>query len=81
MHAFLQPQAQTPPAAGMVLLDCMVQNDRKLRCQAPNYTQSRYDLRGAALAFAGQLEVCPGGERHLMFPLVFSGNPTPSPLP
>ena len=54
----------------MVLLDCIVQANRKLSCEAPHHTPSQYDLSGAALAFASQLEVCPGTQRHLMFPLV-----------
>jgi len=80
---FLQASAGAPQATGMVLLDCRVQRDQKLRCQAPHHTPSLYDLSRAALAFAGELEVCPGTQRHLMFPLVFradeSATPSPSP--
>jgi len=71
MQPFLQAGADAPQASGMVLLDCLVQVDQRLRCEAPNHTPSEYDLSGAALAFAGELEVCPGTQRHLMFPLVF----------
>jgi len=70
MRPFLQNQAGAPQAAGMVLLDCIVQADRKLNCEAPHHTPSQYDLSGAALAFASELEVCPGTQRHLIFPLV-----------
>jgi hypothetical protein len=83
MRPFLQASADAPQATGMVLLDCNVQRDQTLRCEAPNHTPSHYDLRSAALAFAGELEVCPGTPRHLMFPLVFrpdeSATPSPSP--
>jgi hypothetical protein len=83
MRPFLQASAGAPQATGMVLLDCRVQRDQKLRCEAPNHTPSQYDLRGAALAFAGELEVCPSTQRHLMFPLVFradeSATQSPSP--
>ena len=83
MQPFLQAQGGAPRASGMVLLDCMVQSDRKLNCAAPTHTASAYDLSGAALAFAGQLEVCPGTQRHFMFPLVFrpDASATPSPSP
>lgn len=83
MRPFLQVRADAPRATGMVLLDCNVQRDQKVRCEAPNHTPSQYDLRGAALAFAGELEVCPGTQRHLVFPLVFHADEgtTPSPSP
>lgn len=83
MRPFLQASEGAPQATGMVLLDCRVQRDQKLRCEAPNHTSSQYDLRSAALAFVGELEVCPGTQHHLMFPLVFrvdeSATPPPSP--
>jgi hypothetical protein len=82
MRPFLQTQAGAPQAAGMVLLDCIVEADRRLSCQAPHQTPSQYDLSGAALAFARELEVCPGTQRHLMFPLVIraeDARPPPSP--
>jgi hypothetical protein len=81
MRPFLQVSADAPQATGMVLLDCNVQRDQKLRCEAPNHTPSQYDLSGAALAFSGELEMCPGTQRHLMFPLVFRPDATPSPSP
>ena len=81
MRPFLQASVGAPQATGMVLLDCRVQRDQKLRCEAPNHTPSQYDLPGAALAFAGELEVCPGTQRHLMFPLVFRPETTQSPSP
>jgi len=67
----------------VVLLDCIVQGDQKLRCEAPNHTPSQYDLSGAALAFSDELDVCPGTQRHLVFPLVFRADEgtTPSPSP
>ena len=83
MRPFLRASAGAPQATGMVLLDCRVQRDQKLRCETPNHTPSPYDLSSAALAFAGELEVCPSTQRHLMFPLVFradeSATPSPSP--
>ena len=81
MRPFLQASADAPQATGMVLLDCNVQRDQKLRCEAPNHTPSQYDLSGAALAFASELEVCPGTQRHLMFPLVFRPDAKRSPSP
>jgi hypothetical protein len=72
MHPFLQWQtAEAPPVSGMVLLDCLVRSDQHLRCTAPHHTDSPYDISAAAMAFASELEVCPGTPRHLMFPLRF----------
>jgi hypothetical protein len=83
MRPFLQASVGAPQATGMVLLDCTVQRDQKLRCEAPNHTPSQYNLSAAALAFAGELEVCPGTQRRLIFPLVFradeSATQSPSP--
>ena|SRR5689334_2111468 len=72
---------ETARARGVVLLDCLVRPDSKLHCTAPNQNTSQYDLRPAALAFAAELEVCPGTQRRLMFPLVFRPETTPSPSP
>lgn len=82
MHPFLQWQTtDAPQVSGIVLLDCLVQSDQRLRCTAPHHTESPYDIRAAALAFASELEVCPGTPRHLVFPLRFreDGAATPSP--
>jgi hypothetical protein len=85
MHPYLQSQAPQPaPVSGMVLLDCLVQRDQHLRCTAPHHTDSAYDISAAAMAFASELEVCPGTPRHLVFPLRFveqDNAPTPSPSP
>jgi hypothetical protein len=72
MDPFLHWQtAAPPPVSGIVLLDCLVQADQHLRCTAPHHTESPYDLSAAAMAFASELEVCPGTPRHLVFPLRF----------
>lgn len=72
MDSFLHWQtAAPPPVEGIVLLDCLVQGDQHLRCTTPHQTESPYDLSAAAIAFASELEVCPGTPRHLMFPLRF----------
>ncbi|MBI3439584.1 MAG: hypothetical protein HY054_13220 [Proteobacteria bacterium] len=81
MRPFFPMESVREQAQGMVLLDCRVQHDRKLRCAAPSQSSSGYDLRPAALAFASELEVCPGTQPHLMFPLVFRPETTPSPSP
>jgi hypothetical protein len=83
MRPFFPMESARELARGMVLLDCIVQRDQRLSCQAPNQSSSGYDLRPAALAFAGELEVCPSTQRHLMFPLVFrlDESATQSPLP
>jgi hypothetical protein len=82
MHPFLQSQTTAaPPVNGMVLLDCLVQPDQRLRCTAPHHTDSPYNISAAAMAFAAELEVCPGTPRHLVFPLRFieQNDATPSP--
>ena len=65
----LLPRSAAPATTGVVLLDCVVQPGQRLNCTAPSQTESHYDLRAAALAFADELEVCTGTPRHLMFPL------------
>ncbi|MFT3728234.1 MAG: hypothetical protein QM759_10465 [Terricaulis sp.] len=68
LHARVQP-------VGMVLLDCRVQSSQRLSCTARQQTQSDADLGAAAVAYANELEVCPGTPRRVMFPLVFrAGN-------
>jgi hypothetical protein len=62
MHANMQ-------LVGIVLLDCRVQASRRLSCTASNQSQPDANLGAAAVAFANELEVCPGTPRHLMFPL------------
>jgi hypothetical protein len=83
MHPFFVSQVGAEQARGVVLLDCRVRQDRRLTCAAASQTDSRYDLSGAALAFAGELEVCPGTPQHLKFPLVFRADAraTPDPSP
>jgi hypothetical protein len=82
MHPFLVWQtAEPPPVSGMVLLDCLVQADQHLRCTTPHHTASPYDLSAAAIAFASELEVCPGTPRHLVFPLTFREEDATTPSP
>jgi hypothetical protein len=80
--AAVQPYMNSEPA-GMVLLDCRVQASQRLDCSAAHQTQSATDLGAAAVAYANQLEVCPGTPRHLVFPLVFRAEDgvTQSPSP
>src|SRR5689334_6965111 len=51
MQPFLPACAGAPPASALLLLDCTVGADQRLRCEAPHHTASPYDLSGAALAF------------------------------
>ena len=82
MHPYLQWRtADPPPVSGMVLLDCLVQSDQHLRCTTPHYTASPYDLSAAAIAFASELEVCPGTPRRLVFPLTFREQDAVTPSP
>jgi hypothetical protein len=80
-HA-LAPYLSAQPV-GMVLLDCRVQTSQRLRCTASQQSQSGGELATAALAYANELDVCPGTPRHLMFPLVLRGDAgaTRSPSP
>jgi len=84
MDPFLHTQISgAPPVQGMVLLDCRVRAGQRLQCAASNHTESPYDLSAAAVAFASELEVCPGTPQHLVFPLTFreedAATPSPSP--
>ena len=82
MDPFLHWQtAAPPPVEGIVLLDCLVQADQHLHCTTPHQTQSPYDLSAAAMAFASELEVCPGTPRHLVFPLRFREDDAATPSP
>jgi hypothetical protein len=80
---FAWPTREAPSAAGYVLLDCRVVAHQRLACSASSQTPSPYDLGGAAVAFASELEVCPGTPRHLMLPLTFraDGGARPAPSP
>lgn len=74
MHTSVQP-------VGMVLLDCRVQTSQRLNCTARRQTQSRADIGAAAVAYANELEVCPGTPRRVMFPLVFRADEIATPSP
>ena len=73
-------QADARPV-GIVLLDCLVQASQRLSCTASSQSRPDANLSAAAVAFANELEVCPGTPRHLMFPLTLrpDDNATQSP--